>query len=324
MIIDAHAHIMRRVHGSIGAGETRSLPYGRLQVGESRIARLLPPFNRVTSFPPEMLLEQMDWAGVDKAVLLQGSFYGGANRYVAAAVKRYPERLIGAAFLDPRARGARRAWDRLTREQGFRIIKFEMSEGFGFTGLYPDLNLLGDEMAWMWPAAEQQGLVITLDLGAVGSRSYQTAEVREIAARHPRLTLVIAHLAQPPIANAADERLDRLWQEQIELGRSPNVYFDLAALPAYSSGVEDYPYPSARRYIQRAAGLIGAGKLMWGTDLPSLFTHATYPQLLAFVSRHCDFLSPDDLRGVLGETAWRVYGPPGQATTPTEIEKLLI
>jgi predicted TIM-barrel fold metal-dependent hydrolase len=184
-----------------------------------------------------------------------------------------------------------------------------MSEEWGFTGLYPDLTLLGDEMAWMWPAAERQGLVITLDLGTVGTRSYQTAAVREIAARHPRLRLVICHLAQPPIARPDDARLDQLWQEQIELGRSPNVWFDLSALPAYAGGLEDFPYPTALRYIERAAALIGPEKLMWGTDLPSLFTHATYPQLLSLVSRHCPFFSPAALRCVLGETAWQVYGP---------------
>ena len=309
MIIDAHAHIMRRVHGQIGAGRTRSLPYGRIQVGEQTTARLLPPLSRqLSSFPPDILLEQMDSAGVDKAVLLQGSFYGTPNRYVAGAVKRYPDRFIGAAFIDPRSRGARRAWDRLTQELGFTIVKFEMSEGFGFTGLYPDLSLLGDEMAWMWEAAERQGLVIVLDLGAVGSRSYQTAAVREILARHPRLRVVIAHLAQPPIAHPNDARLDRLWQEQIELGRSPNVWFDVSSLPAYASP-EDYPYASARQYVERAVNLIGPEKLMWGTDLPSLLTHATYPQLLGYISRHCDFLSPEALRGVLGENAWRVYGP---------------
>jgi predicted TIM-barrel fold metal-dependent hydrolase len=308
MIVDAHAHIMRRVHGQTGSGPTRSLPYGRIQVGDQRVSRLLPPLNRATGFPPEMLLEHMDWAGVDKAVLLQGSFYGTPNHYVAAAVKRWPDRFIGAAFVDPRSRGARRDWDRLTKDQGFTIVKFEMSEGFGFTGLYPDLSLVGDEMAWMWEAAERQNLVIVLDLGAVGSRSYQTAAVREIIARHPRLRVVIAHLAQPPIAHPNDARLDELWQEQIELGRSPNVWFDLSALPAYASP-EDYPYASARRYIERAVTLIGAEKLMWGTDLPGLLTHATYPQLLGYVSRHCDFLSADALRGVLGETAWRVYGP---------------
>jgi predicted TIM-barrel fold metal-dependent hydrolase len=310
MIIDAHAHIMRRVRGHIGAGLTRSLPDGRIQVGQEGAARLLPPYSGLTTFPPNILLEYLDLAGVDKAVLLQGSFYGEANRYVAAAVKQYPDRFIGAAFIDPCQPNARRAWDRLTQAQGFRIVKFEMSEGFGFTGLDPHLTLLGDEMGWIWPAAERQGLVITLDLGAVGSRGYQTAAVREIAARHPALRIVIAHLAQPPLAHSTDERLDRLWQEQIELGASPNIWFDLAALPAYCAGLEDYPYPGALRYIRRAAGLIGAEKLMWGTDLPSLLNHATYPQLLGFVSRHCEFIPPAALRGVLGETAWRVYGPP--------------
>jgi predicted TIM-barrel fold metal-dependent hydrolase len=309
MIIDAHAHIMRRVRGHIAAGRTRSLPNGRIQVGERGTSRLLPPGGGVTSFPPHLLLEHMDWAGVDKAVLLQGSFYGEANRYVASAVKLFPDRFIGAAFVNPRARGARRAWDHVTQELGFRIVKFEMSEGFGFTGLYPDLRLDSDEMNWMWAAAEQQGLVIVLDLGAVGSPSYQTAGVREILARHPRLRVVIAHLAQPPIASPHDERLDQLWLEQIELGRSPNLWFDLSALPAYAKA-EDYPFPTAIRYIERAASLIGPEKLMWGTDLPSLLTHATYAQLLSFVSRHCPFLSPDALRGVLGETAWQVYGQP--------------
>jgi predicted TIM-barrel fold metal-dependent hydrolase len=125
MIIDAHAHIMRRVHGRIGAGETGSLLYGRLQIGQQATSRLLPPLSRgPSSFPADVLIEHMDWAGVDKAVLLQGSFYGEANRYVASAVKRYPDRFLGAAFIDPRARNARRAWDRLTQEQGFTILKF--------------------------------------------------------------------------------------------------------------------------------------------------------------------------------------------------------
>ena len=79
-------------------------------------------------------------------------------------------------------------------------------------------------------------------------------------------------------------------------------------MPAYASP-EDYSYASARRYVERAAALIGPEKLMWGTDLPSLLNHATYPQLLGFVSRHCEFIPPAALRGVLGETAWRVYGP---------------
>lgn len=307
MIIDAHAHTWRRVNGRVGGGRTRSRTYGRVQVGDKPPTRLMPPFNRVTTFPIEVLLEQMDWAGVDKAVLLQGSFYGEENDYVAQAVARHPDRLIGAAFIDPRGPEAEQELDRLTGDMSFRIIKLEMSVGFGFTGLYPDLRLDADEMAWLWAAAERQGLVVVLDLGAVGSASYQTGAVRQILERHPGLRIVIAHLAQPPIAKADDAELDQLWQEQIELGRHPNVSFDLSALPAYASKVEDYPYATARRYIARAVGLIGAGKILWGTDVPGLLSQATYPQLLEYVTRHCNFLAPEELEAIVGGNAFKLY-----------------
>jgi predicted TIM-barrel fold metal-dependent hydrolase len=73
------------------------------------------------------------------------------------------------------------------------------------------------------------------------------------------------------------------------LGRHANVWFDLAALPAYVA--EDYPFPTARRYLERAVGLIGAERLMWGSDAPGLLGQATYPQLVSYIARHCPFLS---------------------------------
>lgn len=305
MIIDAHAHIMREVKGRTGAGKTRSLAFGKIQWGD-QIIRLLPPLNPKTSFPPEVLLEHMNWAGVDKAVLLQGPFYGEMNEYVWQAVKQWPDRFIGAGYVDPRSPDARETFQRITNDFGFQIIKLELSEAAGLTGLYPDLQIDGESMAWIWEEAERKGLVVTLDLGAVGSRSYQTQAVKNLLSRHPRLEIVIAHLAQPPISKPDVEELDRLWQDQILLARNPNVWLDLSALPAYSS-VEHYPYPTACQYIRRAAEMIGADKIMWGTDVPGLLVHATYPQLLGWVAQHCDFLSDDDLKRVLGDNAWRVY-----------------
>jgi len=49
-------------------------------------------------------------AGVDKAFLLQGTYYGEANDY-PGGIADHPERLGGAAFLDPWAAGARRLFD---------------------------------------------------------------------------------------------------------------------------------------------------------------------------------------------------------------------
>ena len=94
MIIDAHAHIMRAVKGMTASGPTRSLSWGKARWGEQTI-QLLPPFNEETRYPAEALLAQMDWAGVERAVLLQGPFYGEANAYVASAVANWPDRFRG-------------------------------------------------------------------------------------------------------------------------------------------------------------------------------------------------------------------------------------
>ncbi len=306
MVIDTHAHVLRRLHGRNGAGRTRGLGYGRAQIGKGAPLVHVPPFRRETTFPPDVLVAQMDWAGVDKAVLLQGSFHGESNAYVAQAVARYPERFIGAAFVDPRAPDAQASFAQLTGPGGFSVLKLEMSVGWGFTGLYPDLRLDEPGLAWLWPAAEQQGVIMVLDLGAVGIASYQTEAVAGIVTSHPALRVVIAHLAQPPLVAPDDAHLNALWEAQIALGRHANVWFDLAALPAYAP--EDYPFPTARRYIERAVQLVSAERLMWGSDVPGLLAHATYPQIVSYVARHCPFLSPNERAAVLGENAWRLFG----------------
>ena len=306
MIIDAHAHIMTTVRGTTAHGPTRSLSWGKVRWGDETI-QLLPPFNEKTTFPAEALLAQMDWAGVDRAVLLQGPFYGEANAYVAAAVARFPDRFVGAFAPDPLANNARQQFKQCVEEFGLRIIKLELSEPTGLTGLYPDLRIDAPGFEWIYETAQREGLVITVDLGKIGSRAYQTEAVATIAARYPELTIVIAHLAQPPIGESQNTELNEKWKQQILLGGLPNIFFDLSALPAYSRDYDEYPYQLARDYIRRAAELIGAEKIMWGADVPGLLTSGSYRQLLNYVRLHCDFLSEEEMAGVLGLNALRVY-----------------
>ncbi len=306
MVIDVHTHIVRRLHGRTGAGRSRSLSYGQAQIGAGAPFQHVPPFRRATTFPPEVLIAQMDWAGVDRAVLLQGSFHGEANDYVAAAVARYPGRFIGAAFVDPRAPDAQASFARLTGAQGFGVLKLELSVATGFLGLHPDLRLDEPGLAWLWTAAERQGVIVVLDLGAIGAASYQTSAVENIVAQHPALPVVIAHLAQPPLAAPDDAERNALWTAQIALGRHPNVWFDLAALPAYAP--EDYPFPTALRYIARAVELIGTDRLMWGSDVPGLLWQATYPQLQTYLTHHSPFLTDEQRAGLMGGHAEQLFG----------------
>lgn len=309
MIIDDHVHITYGLHGMIYSGQTRSLTYGAIKQGD-RVVQFLPPLNSgKTVFEPEMLLRFMDGLGVDKAVLLQGSMYGDQNVDVYKAATKWPDRLIPVAYLDPMDTAVHDQFRKVVDEYGFRILKFEMSELAGFTGLYPDLRLNGEEMIWIWEEAERRNLIVMLDLGPTNSRSYQTDVVDHMIKQHPALRIVIAHLGYPPITKPNNVQLDQLWQQQVMLGRHPNVWFDLAAVNAYSHEVgEDYPFATALAYIRRAVEMIGADKLMWGTDIPSSLQYATYLQHLDFIRRHCTFLSDGQIKQVIGETAIAVYG----------------
>ena len=101
MIIDAHMHIYPRFEGFDDHGESRSIGYGKTLNALGHVQRVTPPAFVETSFPPEMAIEYMDWVGIDKAVLLQAPMYGFWNEYVAEAVRRWPDRLLGTANVDP-------------------------------------------------------------------------------------------------------------------------------------------------------------------------------------------------------------------------------
>ncbi len=306
-IVDAHAHIFLEMRGQNAAGPTRGLSYGRAAIGVDEF-QFLPPFNKQVCHTAEMLIHHMDWAGIDRAVLLQGPFYGECNDYVRESATRFPERLIAVAYADPWANGARASFDRaIAPHKIFRGVKIEFSQSYGLNGLHPDARLDDAHCDWLWRELEQRGMTLTFDLGGAGTRSYQTEGVRRIAERHPGLTIVIAHLGWPNRRAEADPELWSQWHAQLALGQLPNVYFDFAALPA-SVSEEGYPFPSVERYLRIAVERIGAHKLIWGTDVPGTFRIATYQQFVALARQHTAFLSPDDQAALLGGTALKVYG----------------
>ncbi len=74
MIVDANVHIFPEIFGRVGAGLTSGPGCRRVAFGRPPL-QLLPPFNDNTTYTPDMLLVQTDWAGDGKAVLIQGTAY---------------------------------------------------------------------------------------------------------------------------------------------------------------------------------------------------------------------------------------------------------
>jgi predicted TIM-barrel fold metal-dependent hydrolase len=174
---------------------------------------------------------------------------------------------------------------------------------------------LDDErLAWFWKELDERRMVLTLDLGPVEGPCYQTEVLARLIREFPRIKVVIAHLAQPAPRVEKDPELWSSWEEQIQLGLEPAVWFDLSALP---DRVEDeqYPFPSVGRWVRRAVDLIGPGKLMWGSDVPGVLTVGNYRQLLTLMREHLEFLSPAEQEMILGKTAQQVYPFPAMMST---------
>lgn len=306
MLVDAHCHIFPRIQGLNAAGPTRGTGYGRALVG-GKVVQVTPPFGDGLSHSPEQVLANLDWAGVDRGVLLQGPYYGECNQYALEALQRYSDRLVGAAYFDPWMDGSRQTFESTLASPGFCAVKLECSVPSGLCGIHPEAQLGASDLDWLWQELERRGLILVLDLGGIGSRSYQTEAVRTIACRHPRLKIVVAHLGQPRADAEAEPGLWKLWEEQVDLGLLPNVWFDCASLIAFVHE-EGYPFPSVERYLRLAVERIGAQKVMWGTDQPGTLLHATYRQYVDLARIHTGFLSSGEQALVLGENAVQVYG----------------
>lgn len=305
LIVDAHAHVFKRVRGSIGAGEVRGRSYGLLDIGGRKL-QFMPPLSRSVSHTSEMLIRAMDWAGVERAVLLQGPFYGECNEYVQEAVTKHERRFLAAAFLDPWSEEASRDLERIIAARVFAAVKIEFSEETGLAGIHPSARLSEPRLESLWARLAEERLVLVLDLGKIGSRSYQTDAVRAIAMTFPNLRIVIAHLAQPAPTIFGDASSAELWRAQITLGLLANVWFDTASLAAYFPE-ERYPYPSVARVLKETIEIIGAEKIMWGSDIPSSYQWATYRELPDVLQRQVSFLSARQRALVCGETALAVY-----------------
>ena len=75
-IIDAHAHIVQVIAGFGSQGELRPCGNGRAVYASGQVIEMIPPQLGEVDVTPERVIALMDAHHVEKAVLLQGNYFG--------------------------------------------------------------------------------------------------------------------------------------------------------------------------------------------------------------------------------------------------------
>jgi predicted TIM-barrel fold metal-dependent hydrolase len=271
-IVDSHLHVWSD-NPEVYPWDTRFMP---------------PPQIPATA---EMLLEEMEAAGVDKAVLVQPSHYAYDNTYLAHCLKRYPGRFAGVALLDPLDPQAPQLLERLYLQDGIQGMR-----------LYPirDLNStwLSDPATFpLWEKADELGVPFICFIVP-----QQMPMLEVMLARFPDVKVVIDHMGRPSPDEAPPYPLFRA---VVRAGFHPNAYVKVSALPVTSR--EEYPHRDAFRFVRMLYGSFGAQRMMWATDFPHILGQCGYRKALELVQTEIPFFTPEDREWILGRTALSVW-----------------
>lgn len=297
-IIDAHAHVAQFVAGFTSRGELRPIGGGKAQYATGEIFQMFPPEMGDTGVTPEALLKVMDENGVDKAVLLQSNWLGFHNEYTYAAMEKYPDRFTGAVTYDPFCVKVEEIRRHLFDELNFKAVKFELSNGSGLMAnreFYIDGKVMNDCFAH----AQGKGLTVVLDIGRPRNSCWQVDALSAAVKKFPDVTFVICHLLSPQKEDG------ELLKQALGKLQCHNVYFDIAAL-ATNQKPEIYPYPTAVGHLKTAKAIVGADRLMFGTDMPCTLARDSYKHLTDYIINSAVF-TEKELEYVFYKTADKIY-----------------
>ena len=292
-VIDAHLHLWDRSRG-----------------GYAWITPDLGPLFR--DFGPDEAEAELRSAGVDAAILVQADDSTADTRFMldVASENDWVAGVVGWVPLDDE-RAAAAALDELDGEPLLRGIRHLVHDDPRDEFL--DLPAVRASLA----AVAAHGLVF--DVPDAWPR--HLAGAGRVAMAVPELTVVIDHLAKPPVGTDAFDA----WHAELRgVAALPNTVakFSGLHLPGVPFDVE-----TVGALLDVALELFGADRIMYGGDWPMSVPHGGYAPTWLVMRESLERLSASERDAVLGANAERCYldadirplGPPNaDVTAPTE------
>ena len=293
----------------------RSGGYGRFVWtvdGVHYAKQYLPPYMVDLSHSPDMLVAQMDYLGIDRALLHVNAILGLLNDYHAECVRRYPDRLMALASIreweiekDPEAELAQveRGY-----EQGLHGLQFIVTSRFRY-GVTKSWDSDACRPFWEGVTALGKPVMFTIFPPCPGRTLGDYLSQLEIWAgwlqRYPGVPSVLTH-GFPFRMFLEDNRLklpDSVFGPFRDSAAKLQLLFHIQL-----GDVFDYPYTELHPTIVQLVERLGSDRLMWGTDMPNVERFCNYRQTLDTFRVHCQGLIADeDIQNIIGGTARKLF-----------------
>jgi L-fuconolactonase len=247
-----------------------------------------------TCAPPE-LEPQIRAAGIERTVLVQAANSYAETDYLLRLADNFEwiGAVIGWVPLLDAVDAAIRLDDKYCLHPKFRGVR----------------HLIHDEPDPDWVVQERvvQGLKALADrkliFEVVAVFPNHLKHVPFLAERLPGLTLVIDHLAKPPIK----ERQMEHWAGQLAAAaKYPHVYAKISGLNT-AADWSSWSAADLKPYIDLAIEQFGADRLMFGSDWPVCLLAGDYARVWSETRQALAGRSPAQVDAILGGTAERVY-----------------
>jgi L-fuconolactonase len=235
----------------------------------------------------EDLIEKMDEAGVERAVLVQPGQYGADHRYLAAAAAVAPDRFRTVALPDCASQQPGAMLDRLAAIMPLAGIRLRFPQV-----LESGMTRPADWHSLLTAIAERNLVVTTL-----GGQQYHPL-IRQLAKNLPDIRFVIDHLGSP----RPGQYLEEAFRASVRsFARLPNVSMKLSGF--YSFSLAPSPHADCVPFLHDVLDQLGVERLMWGSDFPYHRASGTYAESVQMLSHHL----PADVIKTMHDTAAKVW-----------------
>ncbi len=245
----------------------------------------------------ETLLDQMDVNGVDRATIVCAQIHRNRdnNDYVAAAVRKHPDRLDQFADVDS-------FWSDTYHTPGAAKRLEQAAEKWPMKA-FTQYVASEDDGRWFNTQEGKDFFSVARDVGLIASIAmapHHQNEIRKVAEAFPEVPILCHHMSALRSYGADAWAMVKNVTESAKL---PNIHLKLSGFHYLCNPerVWDFPYHETHWVYEECYKAFGT-RLCWGSDFPVVKKAMTHLQSLEAFRSHLTFISDEDREAIQGGT----------------------